>query len=220
MGDNKKKFVIITSIVFLISLVSFLALTLEPSDSIQNYPEINSSSCETDDCLILLAIEESNPNYCKDVSEENINFCYPAVALKIRDYDLCDWAEPSSIQTCKIAISHDSKDMKACKKYSFEDGVENLMQGKPTKEMCDSVMFGTLIEVGDEKGSLTGMFMETDPSNCKAYRDNPNIQDSQLDLLIETCYYEVAISNQDISYCEKTSPPLTYFCLGRASAEK
>ena len=220
MGDKKKKFVIFTIIILLISLISFLVLNIKLPVSTQDYPKTNSSSCQTDDCLILLAIKESNPNYCKNVSEENINICYPAVALKTRDYNLCDKSDSYSAKTCKIAISHDSKDMEACKKYSFENTVENLIQGNPTKEICNSIISNVYIKAGDENGSLTGMFMESNSSTCEEYRNNPNIKSSQLNLLIETCYYEIAISSQNISYCDKTSKPLTYFCLGRASAEK
>ena len=221
MENGKKKFLIIAIIIFLISFISFLVLTSEPLVSIKDYPEVDLSSCETDDCLILLAIEESNPNYCKGISEKNNAVCYSSVALKIRDYDLCNKADSYSAQTCKIAIAHDSKDMEACKEYSFEDSVENLMQGNPTKKLCESVIKGKLIEVGDEENSKIEMIMESNFSVCEEYRNNPNIQNAEnLRILIETCYYEVAISNQDSSFCEKVGNPLKYYCLGRASAEK
>ena len=145
MGDDKKKIIVIVIIVFFALLVSFLTLTWGAPESTREYSMADSLFCKTDDCLIRQAIKESNPNYCKDVSEKNNAVCYSSVALKTRDYDLCDKADSYSARTCKIAIAHDSKDMEACKEYSFEDSIENLMQGNPTKELCESVIGGMLI---------------------------------------------------------------------------
>lgn len=209
-NNMDKKIKIIIGTIFLTLLIFIIFINTSSSSE---YPKIDQSICDSEECLINLAIKEENPNYCQGL--ENKYTCYTAVALRTWDYTLCEKTNNENSRICKITISHDSKDMNSCLKYSYENTMANLMAGKPTKQLCDSVINKNFVKT--ENGSLVGMATTNDIKECEELESNPNLpqEEETISTLKELCFYEVAINNQNISICEETTIPRKYYCLAR-----